>query len=140
MRMLPAYIVIVLVLVGITFVLPELLTPPRTPPPRAAIQSLRTLHRAQVEFKAMKGRFGTLQELAVTGLAASIYAEGIAINRFVFSDANISAETYCIKANRWKDSAGSRDFNVIEDGEVRYVESKTLGSVVCGQGVLLSEP
>lgn len=143
MRILPAYIVIVLVLVGITFGLPALIMIPRTEcilvsSEGAVIQLLRFLHNAQAEFQASKGRFGTLQELASVGLIDPHYASGKPVAGFVYSD-EISAQTCCIKANRWNDSVGPRDFNVIEDGEIRYVESKTLGSAVCGQGTSLRE-
>lgn len=141
MRMLPAYITIVLVLVAVTFLLPVLMMFPRTEcvlvsPEGRVIATLRSLHNVQAEFQASKERFGTLQELASMGLIDSRYASGQPVAGFVYSD-EISAQTYCIKANRSKDSVRSGDFNVIEDGEIRYVESTTLGSAVCGKGALL---
>jgi hypothetical protein len=103
-----------------------------------AVHTLRAVHNVQVQFQTIKGRFGTLQELVDIGFLEPRFTTGEPIAGFVYSEANVTTKTYCIKANRWKDKAGPRDFNVIEDGEIRYVESKTLGSAVCGKGTALS--
>lgn len=105
----------------------------------AVVSSLRTIHNAQAQFKAIKGRFGTLKELADMGLIGPNYAAGKPISQFVYADAAVSSDSYCVCANRTNDKAGKRDFNIIEDGEIRYQESKTKGSAVCGKGTRLSE-
>ncbi len=73
----------------------------------AALNSLRTIHNIQAEFKAMNSRFATLRELAESGLIDQPYADGSVIRGFVYSSSNVSAETYCVHADRVCDSTGS---------------------------------
>lgn len=104
----------------------------------AVVSSLRTIHNAQDQFKASKGRFGTLKELADTGLIGPNYAAGKPISQFVYKDAAVSSDSYCVYANRANDNAGKRDFNLVEDGEIRYHESETKGSAICDKGQSLT--
>jgi hypothetical protein len=105
----------------------------------AALNSLRTIHNTQAEFKAVNSRFATLRELAESGLIDQPYADGSVIRGFVYSSSDVSAETYCVHADRVCDSTGYRDYVVCEDGAIRYVESATRGTVRRGEGTPLSE-
>jgi hypothetical protein len=105
----------------------------------AVVSSLRTIHNAQARFKAIRGRFGTLKELADTGLIGPNFAAGKPISQFVYADAAVSSDSYCVCANRANDKAGKRDFNIVEDGEIRYHESETKGSAICGKGQSLTQ-
>lgn len=106
----------------------------------AVVSVLRTVHNSQAQYKAIKGRFGTLKELADMDLIEPNYAAGKPISQFVYTDAAMpSSETYCVCANRMHDKTGKRDFNIIEDGEIRYHESETIGSAICGKGQSLTQ-
>lgn len=140
MKMLRVVTVIVMALMAVVISLrPLVKTVIRHDRDTNVVSTLRTMHNAQAQFKAMKERFGTLKELADGDLIGPNYIIGKPVNRFIYTDANVSATTYCICANRTNDQAGNRDFNIIEDGEIRYHESETKGSAICGKGSSLSE-
>ena len=104
----------------------------------AAIQTLRTFHTNQAQFLAIHSRFGTMKELAATGLIDSNYASGLTISGYAYSTSDVSAETYCVHASRAADDCGSRDFIVCEDGVIRFVESETKIDIRPGEGTPLS--
>lgn len=104
----------------------------------AAISTLRTIHNSQAQFKAINGRFGSLKELVDMGLIGPNYAAGKPISQFIYTDASVSLDSYCVCANRVNDKAGNRDFNIIEDGEIRFHESETKSSAICGKGQSLT--
>lgn len=91
----------------------------------AAINSLRTVHQNQAQYSAMKGKFGTLQELNQSGLIDAGYANGSAISGYVYTSPEADADKYCVQATRQAATTAYKDFNVIEDGTIRQVESKT---------------
>src|SRR5581483_10694950 len=64
----------------------------------AAVQTLRSIHNSQAQFRASKGRFGTLKELAGMGLIPPRVLQGIPISGYIYSEANVSADTYCVCA------------------------------------------
>ncbi|HZS04863.1 MAG TPA: hypothetical protein VFD58_08525 [Blastocatellia bacterium] len=100
----------------------------------AAVQSLKTIHATEETFKSSKGRYGTLRELADARLIDRIYVSGRAVNKYIFSDSDVSADTFCIHADREKSSASYRDFNITESGDVYYIKSKNKGTVPWGEG------
>lgn len=104
----------------------------------AAIQTLRSIHNNQAQFQAMKDRFGTLEELADLGLLEEAYKKGQPISGYIYSSANVTAETYCVRAYRFHQRCGSRDFIVCEDGDIRYAESPSIKVLNHGEGSLLS--
>ncbi len=85
----------------------------------AVLQTLRTIHNNQAQFQAMKGCFGSLKELNKAGLIDEIYASGQTIHGYKYSSSNVTADTYCVRAQRANPSCGGRDFIVCEDGDVR---------------------
>lgn len=140
MKMFKIITAIILSLMAVIyFLLPKLTSITKADCDTSVVQMLRTMHNAQAQFKSMRGRFGTLRELADGGLMVPRVADGEPISGYVYSDANTSTESYCICANRANTNVGNRDYNIVEDGEVRYQQSKTLSSAVCGKGNLLSE-
>lgn len=103
----------------------------------AAIKSLGTIHLRQADYSAMKGKFGTLQELSQAGLIDPIYASGNPINGYIYSSPEADADKYCVQATRQTGNTAYKDFNVIEDGTIRYVESRIPSPVPHGGGTPL---
>jgi hypothetical protein len=104
----------------------------------AAVQTLRSIHNSQAQFRESKGRFGALKELAGMGLIPPRILQGIPISGYIYSEANVSADAYCIRAKPANDKVGTREFNIIEDGQVRYQEVKMGNTVACGEGISLT--
>lgn len=126
-------VAIIAIIAGIA--LPNLRHTLKTGREMAAISSLKTIYGNQASYNAAKGRFGTLKELASAGyLLDQSYASGRPVSRYVYSDSDVSADTYCVHADRESDGSGDRDFNVTEVGVVHYVASKTRGTVARGEG------
>jgi len=90
----------------------------------ATIQALRKIHTSQAQYNAMKGKYATLQELSQAGLIDADYANGKAVGGYVYSSPEAAADKYCVQATRQTSSTASKDFNVIEDGTIRFIESK----------------
>jgi hypothetical protein len=115
----------------------------------AAAGTLRNFHSAQVSFKARKDRFGTLRELADDGVIDPRHAGGKPIKGYIYFDSDVTESTYCIHADRqpndatrwynfiWDDGP-QRDFNITEEGEVSFIQSKTRGTVLRGEGTKFS--
>jgi len=114
---------------------PQLLKSYQTNRESAAIQTLRTIHNSQALFQATKRRFGSLKELSEAGLIDENYAGGSPVSGYIYTSApEVTQDKYCIQATRQSPSTASRDFNVIEDGAIRSVESKTPSPIPHGEG------
>jgi len=100
----------------------------------AAIQSLRRIHESQAQYNVTKGRFGTLKELVEDDLLDKSYTSGKPISGYIYTDSEVSADTYCVHADREKNEIGERDFNITETGVVHYIKSDTKGTIPRGQG------
>jgi hypothetical protein len=96
-----------------------------------------TIHRGQAEFLRLKGRLGTLKELADSGLIEKQYAMGKQIHGYIYSETDLSSDTYCVYADRESGKSGYRDYNVSESGEIRYIESETTGTMLRDDGRLM---
>ncbi len=105
----------------------------------STINVLRTIHQNQATFYATNSRFATLGELAAFGLLDPHYASGRHVYGYVYSSSDVTAETYCVHADRINDKCGHRDFIVCEDGIIRYNESNIRGTVKRDEGKALSE-
>lgn len=105
----------------------------------AAIKSLGTIHTNQAQYSAMKGRFASLKELNEIGLLDANYASGTAVNGYVYTNTEATQDVYCVQATRSAASTADKDFNVIEDGTIRFVESKSPSPIPHGEGRSLSE-
>jgi len=103
----------------------------------AALKSLQTIHQSQAQHSAMKGKFGTLQELYQAKLIDANYATG-SVNGYAYTSPDADADKYCVQATRQAESTAYKDFNVIEDGTIRYVLSKTPSPVPHDGGTPIS--
>lgn len=103
----------------------------------AAINTLRTIHQNEAQYKEMKGKFGTLQELRQAGLLDQIYSESQPTSNYFYSDSDVSKDTYCLHARRLRANVAYSDFVVCEDGVIRHIESKTPATVKRGEGIPL---
>ena len=120
---------------------PQLLKTHVTNRESAAIQTLRTIHNSQTLYQATKQRFGTLKELNEAGLIDLNYANGLPISGYVYTSVpEVTRDKYCIQATRQSSSSASRDFNVDQDGAIRFVESRTPGPLACGEGTPIAGP
>jgi prepilin-type N-terminal cleavage/methylation domain-containing protein len=105
----------------------------------AAIQSLKTIHNAQARFNSERGRFGTLKDLVDDEALDKTYASTSAISGYIYTDVNVTANTYCVQATRQTDGTAKRDFNVTEKGIVNYIRAATKNPVPYGEGVPVSQ-
>ncbi len=105
----------------------------------AAIQSLRTIHNAQAQYNAMKGKFGTIKDLSDANLLGANFSSGNAVNQYKYTSTVSESDKYCIQATREGPGSAFRDFNVIEDGTIRANNSKTVAPLAHGEGVVLSD-
>ncbi|HEX4947198.1 MAG TPA: hypothetical protein VFZ34_11065 [Blastocatellia bacterium] len=74
------------------------------------IASLEEIYRAQIGFKAETGRYATLQELVDKTFLHPSYLSEKKLPGYKLSESGIAADTFCIHADRVKDSMGNRDF------------------------------
>ncbi len=114
----------------------------------AAISTLRTIHNLQAQFQESHNRLASLKELAKVDLISARIASGEPSAGYVYSDFEISANTYCVSATRvnlscWLGLSTSisayRDFVICEDGIIRGNETKTIRRLQRGEGVPISE-
>ena len=105
----------------------------------AAIQSLQTIHNAQAQFNAMKGKFGTLKELSDTSLLGANFSSGLPVSQYKYTSTVAEGDKYCVQATREGAGSAYRDFNVIEDGTIRANTSTTVAPLAHGEGVPLSQ-
>lgn len=133
-------LLIVVAIIGIlaAIALPKLQENLRLGRETAAIKSLGTIHTNQAQFSAMKGKFGSLQELSQIKLLDSNYASGTPISGYVYNSTEADADKYCVQATRTAQTTAYKDFNVIEDGTIRYVESNSPSPIPHGDGTPLS--
>ncbi|HEX4947111.1 MAG TPA: DUF4190 domain-containing protein [Blastocatellia bacterium] len=103
----------------------------------ATIQLLQEVHRAEGSYYSKHNKFGTLKELAEEGLLRNSLSSGRTTGGYIYTESAVTEKTFCIHATRVSSGDGYKDYNVSEDGEVRYVESKTPLVVPCGGGTSL---
>jgi prepilin-type N-terminal cleavage/methylation domain-containing protein len=134
-------LLIVIAIIGIlaAVAVPQLLKNLETGRESGAMQTLRTIHNNQAQFHATKQRFGTIKELGEAGILNQSYTTGAPVSGYIYtSAAEVTQDKYCIQATRRAPSTASRDFNVIEDGTVRFVESKSPSPIPHGEGAPLA--
>jgi type IV pilus assembly protein PilA len=134
-------LLIVIAIIGIlaAVAIPELRKTLESGKDTAAIASLQTIHTNQAAYVGRRQRFGTLKELGEEGLLNPSYASGNAVSGYIYTSApGVSQDTYCVQATRQSPNTASRDFNIDQNGAIRYIESKTPSPVPCGEGNLLS--
>ncbi|MBO0798738.1 MAG: prepilin-type N-terminal cleavage/methylation domain-containing protein [Blastocatellia bacterium] len=101
----------------------------------ATIESLRSIHQAQAQFNGLRGgKFGSLKELSDAGLLDPNYASGNPVNGYIYTSTEADADKYCVQATRQSASTAFKDFNIIEDGTIRYIESENPSPIPHGEG------
>lgn len=100
----------------------------------AAVQSLRSIHNSEAQFNAMKGKFGSLKDLSDSGLVGANFSSGNPVGQYRYTSPIAESDKYCVQATRQSPGTAYRDFNVIEDGTIRYVETKTVNALPPGEG------
>jgi type IV pilus assembly protein PilE len=131
-------LMIVIAIIGIlgSIAVPAYMRAMRSGRETAAIKSLQTIHNAQVSYNSTKGKYADLKALAEADfLQDKSYASGRAVNQYVYSASDVTADTYTAHADRASAGAGYKDFNITESGLVHYIEAKANGTVPRGQGV-----
>jgi len=99
-----------------------------------AIASLQEIYQAQNRFKAAHKKYATLQELAEAQLIQPRFLGEKGTQGYKYSDSNVSITTFCIHADRIKNGMGNKDFLITESGELHFIETRTKGTVLRGQG------
>lgn len=130
---------LLLIAINAAIAIPQLNNYLKTGREAAAIQTLHTIHRAEVSYHTKKNKYGTLKELAASEMLNSAVVNGMAVAGFVYTEAEISDQTFCLQATRASDSMGHRDFNLTETGIINYVEAKQPTIVPRGQGIPINE-
>ena len=120
-------LLIVVAIIGIlaAVAVPKLLENLKIGRETATINSLRTIHQNESLYNTMKGRFGTLKELNEASLIDANYSSGNPVSGYVYTATDATPDQYCVQATRSSANTAYKDFNVTEDGTIRYNESKT---------------
>jgi prepilin-type N-terminal cleavage/methylation domain-containing protein len=134
-------LLIVVAIIGIlaAVALPKLQSVLRTGREAAAIQSLRSINNAEAQFNTTRNRFGTLKEMNEIGFLDAQYASGNPISQYIYTSPVAESDKYCVQATRQTPGAAFRDFNVIEDGTIRALESKTVNALPHGEGAPIAD-
>jgi prepilin-type N-terminal cleavage/methylation domain-containing protein len=100
----------------------------------ATIESLRTIHTNQAHYSALKQKFGSLKDLNEAGLIDTNYSSGSPVSGYIYNSTEATPDKYCVQATRQSEGTAYKDFNVIEDGTIRYVESNAPSAIPHGEG------
>jgi prepilin-type N-terminal cleavage/methylation domain-containing protein len=132
-------LLIVVAIIGILAVVavPRIIVQLKLGKETAAIGSLRTIHSQQAHYLALRGRFGTLKELGEAGNIGSNYASGEPVSSYIYTSPEATADKYCVQATRESAATAYKDYNVIEDGTIRFLESQNPSAVPYGEGTPL---
>src|SRR5262249_32962430 len=65
----------------------------------AVLNSLRTIHNSEMQFRKLNSRYATLEELAESALLDLTYVGGNAVSGYIYSSSGVSEKTYCVHAN-----------------------------------------
>ena len=132
-------IVVAIIAILLMVAVPRAIESFKTGRESAAMQTLGTIHKAQVLYHTRKQRFGTLRELNEEKLIDSNFANGAPVGGYVFtSAAEVTQDKYCVQATRQAPSTAWKDFSVTEDGTIRFVESNTPTPIPHGEGAPLA--
>jgi type IV pilus assembly protein PilA len=129
-------LLIVVAIIGIlaAVALPKLISNIKLGRETATIESLRTIHTNQAQFNALKQKFGSLKELNEAGLIDANYSGGQPVSGYVYNSTEATPDKYCIQATRQTNATAYKDFNVTEDGTIRFIESEAPSAVPHGEG------
>jgi type IV pilus assembly protein PilA len=129
-------LLIVVAIIGIlaAVAMPKLLQNIKIGRETATLESLRTIHTNQAQYSALRQKFGSLKELNEAGLIDSNYSSGTPVSGYVYNSTEATPDRYCVQATRQYASTAFKDFNVIEDGTIRFVESSAPSAIPHGEG------
>jgi prepilin-type N-terminal cleavage/methylation domain-containing protein len=129
-------LLIVVAIIGIlaAVAVPKLLENLKIGRETATINSLRTIHQNESLYNTMKGRFGTLKELNEAALIDANYSSGSPVSGYVYTATEATPDQYCVQATRSTANTAYKDYNVTEDGTIRFNESKTPSPLPRGEG------
>jgi hypothetical protein len=105
----------------------------------AAIQTLRTIHEAQVCFFDTHKRFASLQELFDARLLEINLSRQSPVAGYNFTASGVSESAYCVHATRDSRSEAYRDFNVTEEAVIRANMARVPILLPRDEGVPISE-
>jgi len=133
-------LLIVVAIIGIlaTVAVPKLLENIKLGRQTATLNSLRTIHQNQAQYNAMRGKFGSLKELNEANLIEASYASGTPVSGYTYNSTEATPDQYCVQATRSAESTAYRDYNVTEDGTIRYAEAKSPSPIPRGEGTPMS--
>ena len=66
------------------------------------------------------------------------YANGTPVSGYIYVSPEADADKYCVQATRQAATTSYKDFNVIEDGTIRYVQSNSPSPVPHDGGTPMS--
>lgn len=98
------------------------------------IRNLYRIYDGEENFKVIRGRYGTLKELAEANLIDPSFAGDQNEFKYRYWISDLSPSTFCLHADRKSLIPSNKDFNMSEDGITRFIRSWNLGSVQRGQG------
>ncbi|HKX29030.1 MAG TPA: type II secretion system protein [Blastocatellia bacterium] len=129
-------LLIVVAIIGIlaAVAVPKLLDNIKLGRETATMESLRTIHNSQANYHALKGQFGSLKDLTSANVLDTNYSNGNTVSGYVYNSTDPTADQYCVQATRQSANTASKDYNVIEDGTIRFVESGSPNPVPRGEG------
>jgi type II secretory pathway pseudopilin PulG len=127
---------IVVAIIGIlaAVAMPKLLQNIKLGRETATMESLRTIHTNQAQYHALKNQFGSLKDLSEAGLIDANYSSGSPVSGYAYNSTEATPDKYCVQATRSTAGTAYKDFNVTEDGTIRYVESSAPSAIPHGEG------
>lgn len=131
-------IVITIIGIIIAVAVPKTLDMLRSGRESGAIQNLRTMNNNQALYHSRHGKYATLKELVDEKLLDGSYASGQSVKGYIFTSTEADGAQYCIQATRENGGSGFKDFNITEDGIIRFSEGKSPTPLPYGEGTSLS--
>lgn len=115
-------IVLAIILILVSIIIPNYKNHIRQTNETAAIGNLNALRNAEITYRTMKGKFGTLEELAAAGQLEdkSITQPPYHKQGYEYSAVDVTADTYTIFAVPTSPNSGTRSFCVNSGGTVLY--------------------
>jgi len=129
-------LLIVVAIIGIiaAIAIPNLLSARKSANESSAVGTLRTCASAEVTYANNNNTYATLAQLNTAGLVDSAVSGGNAKSGYQYTSTGVSTSAFCVQGTRSGAGSGDKDFNVVEDGVVRFVAGTTPTAVAAGSG------
>lgn len=130
-------LLIVVAIIGIIacIAIPNLLKARKAANESSAVGTLRTCASAEVTYANNNNTYGTLKMLNQAGLVDSAVASGSEKSGYEYRSTGVTTSAFCIQATRSGVGSGDKDFNVIEDGVVRFITASIPTELASGSGL-----